>query len=111
MHCGESEGRPFQGQTNARFFGSGSFFNGVLNRRPGHQTAKEGTMGKMIKEGGDQGRLHIDSPLMGESLVSKALLEETESKEYFRVHPDINVLKIGGQSIMGPGGEGAVSHP
>jgi len=60
-------------------------------------------MGKLIKEKSDKGRLHIDSPLMGESLVSKALLKQTETTEYFRMHPDINVIKIGGQSIMDRG--------
>jgi molybdenum storage protein len=60
-------------------------------------------MGKLIKEDGETGRLHIDTPLMGESLVSKELLKRTESEEYFRMHPDINVLKIGGQSIMDRG--------
>jgi molybdenum storage protein len=60
-------------------------------------------MAKLIKEQDDKGRLHIDTPLMGESLVSKEFLKTTESKEYFRMHPDINVLKIGGQSIMDRG--------
>ncbi|HOC39353.1 MAG TPA: uridine kinase [Thermodesulfobacteriota bacterium] len=60
-------------------------------------------MAKLIKEKEAKGRLHIDSPLMGESLVSKALLKQTEKHEYFRVHPDINVLKIGGQSIIDRG--------
>lgn len=60
-------------------------------------------MGKMIKEEDDKGRLHIDTPLMGESLVSKEFLKTTDSTEYFRMHPDINVLKIGGQSIMDRG--------
>lgn len=60
-------------------------------------------MGKLVKEGSEKGRLHIDSPLMGESLVSKQLLEKTESETYFRMHPDINVIKIGGQSIMDRG--------
>ncbi|MDD2605927.1 MAG: uridine kinase [Desulfobacteraceae bacterium] len=60
-------------------------------------------MGKLIKEGDETGRLHIDSPLMGESLVSKTLMKKTEAKAYFRMHPDINVLKIGGQSIMDRG--------
>jgi molybdenum storage protein len=60
-------------------------------------------MGKLIKEGDEKGRLHIDTPLMGESLVSKTLLRSTESKDYFRMHPDINVIKIGGQSIMDRG--------
>jgi molybdenum storage protein len=60
-------------------------------------------MGKLTKEEPLKGRLHIDTPMMGESLVSKKFLAQTESKEYFRVHPDINVLKIGGQSIMDRG--------
>jgi molybdenum storage protein len=60
-------------------------------------------MAKLVKEQGDSGRLHIESDLMGESLVSKALLKDTEAREYFRMHPDINVLKIGGQSIMDRG--------
>jgi molybdenum storage protein len=60
-------------------------------------------MSKLIKEQGDKGRLHVDTPLMGESLVSKKLLDKTESEDYFRMHPDVNVLKIGGQSIMDRG--------
>jgi molybdenum storage protein len=60
-------------------------------------------MAKLIKEEGDSGRLHIESKLMGESLVSKEFLKSTEAKEYFRMHPDINVVKIGGQSIMDRG--------
>jgi len=60
---------------------------------------------KLIKEEGDTGRLHIDTPLMGESLVSKELLAKTEAREYFRMHPDVNVLKIGGQSIIDRGGQ------
>ncbi len=60
-------------------------------------------MGKLIKENDDGGRLHIDTPLLGESLVSKEFLKTTESKEYFKMHPDINILKIGGQSIMDRG--------
>jgi len=62
-------------------------------------------MGKLIKEDADKGRLHIDTPLMGESLVSKQLLKRTEAQDYFRMHPDINVIKIGGQSIMDRGGK------
>jgi molybdenum storage protein len=62
-------------------------------------------MAKLIKEAPGKGRLHIETPLMGESLVSKELLKRTEAKEYFRMHPDINVLKIGGQSIMDRGGQ------
>jgi molybdenum storage protein len=62
-------------------------------------------MAKLVKEEGDSGRLHIESDLMGESLVSKEFLQRTEAETYFRMHPDINVLKIGGQSIMDRGGK------
>jgi molybdenum storage protein len=62
-------------------------------------------MSKLIKEEPETGRLHIASSLMGESLVSKELLKQTEATEYFRMHPDINVIKIGGQSIMDRGGK------
>jgi molybdenum storage protein len=58
---------------------------------------------KLVKEKGEKGRLHIQTPLMGESLVSKEFLKRTEAKEYFRMQPDINVLKIGGQSIIDRG--------
>jgi len=60
---------------------------------------------KLKKEKGKKGRLHIQTPLMGESLVSKAFLERTEAEEYFRMQPEINVLKIGGQSIIDRGAE------
>ncbi len=60
-------------------------------------------MANIIKEEPEKGRLHIESRLMGESLVSKQLLQDTEPGEYFRMHPDINVIKIGGQSIMDRG--------
>ena len=38
-------------------------------------------MSKLIKEEDEKGRLHIDSSLLGESLVSKKLLKETEAGE------------------------------
>jgi len=60
-------------------------------------------MGKLIKEKDAKGRLHIDTPLLGESLVDRALLRRTEADEYFRMQPDVNILKIGGQSIMDRG--------
>mgnify|MGYP000034152022 CR=1 FL=1 len=62
-------------------------------------------MAKLIKEELEKGRLHIDTPLMGESLVSRELLKQTEATDYFQMHPDINVIKIGGQSIMDRGGK------
>ena len=36
-------------------------------------------MSKLIKESSEMGRLHIDTPLMGESLVSKEFLKEDRS--------------------------------
>jgi len=60
-------------------------------------------MGKLIKEDLEKGRLHIESPLMGESLVSKEFLKGTEAQDYFRMMPEINVVKIGGQSIIDRG--------
>jgi molybdenum storage protein len=62
-------------------------------------------MAKLIKDKTDKGRLHIESPLMGESLVSKEFLRKTEAQEYFRMQPEINVIKIGGQSIIDRGRE------
>jgi molybdenum storage protein len=60
-------------------------------------------MARLVKESPGKGRLHIESLLMGESLVSKEFLKKTEAKEYFRMHPEINVIKIGGQSIIDRG--------
>lgn len=51
----------------------------------------------------DSKRLHIKSKLMGESLVSKSFIESLEYGEQFRALPEINVLKIGGQSITDMG--------
>lgn len=47
----------------------------------------------------DSKRLHVKSKLMGESLVGKTFLEGLEYGPSFRALPDVNVLKIGGQSI------------
>ncbi|MBN1261871.1 MAG: uridine kinase [Anaerolineae bacterium] len=51
------------------------------------------------------GRLHIESPLMGESLMRKSLLAETDAGSVFKPLPDLAVVKIGGQSIMDRGRE------
>jgi molybdenum storage protein len=51
------------------------------------------------------GRLHIDTELMAESLMDKALLESTETERVFRPLPNLNVIKLGGQSIIDRGGE------
>jgi molybdenum storage protein len=49
------------------------------------------------------GRLQIESPLMGESLMDKALLASTDSAPIHRLMPDLVVVKIGGQSIIDRG--------
>ncbi len=49
------------------------------------------------------GRLHIRTPLMAESLMDKALLESTETEQVFRPLPDLQVIKLGGQSIIDRG--------
>ncbi|MFL7867729.1 MAG: uridine kinase [Anaerolineales bacterium] len=49
------------------------------------------------------GRLEIDSPLMGESLMDKSLLTSTDSGSIHRLMPDLTVVKIGGQSIIDRG--------
>src|SRR5512139_1543479 len=51
----------------------------------------------------DAGRLHIRSPLMAESLMDKSLLERTETGQVFRPLPGLNVVKLGGQSILDRG--------
>jgi molybdenum storage protein len=49
------------------------------------------------------GRLHIESPLMGESLMDKEVLARTDSQTFYRLMPDLTVVKIGGQSIIDRG--------
>lgn len=49
------------------------------------------------------GRLHIQSTLMGESLMDKSLLAGTEIGPVYRPMPDLVVVKIGGQSIIDRG--------
>lgn len=49
------------------------------------------------------GRLQIESPLMGESLMDKSLLASTDSDQVYRLMPDLTVVKVGGQSIIDRG--------
>jgi molybdenum storage protein len=51
----------------------------------------------------ESGRLHVESRLMGESLMDKALLASTDSETVYRLMPDLIVAKIGGQSIIDRG--------
>jgi molybdenum storage protein len=53
----------------------------------------------------ETGRLHIDTPLMAESLMDRRLLDATETERVFRALPDLNVIKLGGQSIIDRGQE------
>lgn len=51
----------------------------------------------------DGKRLHVKSRLMGESLVRKSLSDELKAPPQVRLFPDVNVIKIGGQSICDRG--------
>lgn len=51
----------------------------------------------------DGRRLHVKSRLMGESLVGKTFMENLEVAPQQRIFPDVNIVKIGGQSICDRG--------
>ncbi len=51
----------------------------------------------------DGRRLHIKSKLMGESLVSKSFIDGLKIAPQKKLFPDVNILKIGGQSICDRG--------
>ncbi len=53
----------------------------------------------------EAGRLNIDTPLMAESLMDRGLLDSTETGAVFRALPNLNVIKLGGQSIIDRGRE------
>jgi molybdenum storage protein len=53
----------------------------------------------------ETGRLHIETPLMAESLMDQALLDSTETETTFRALPDLEVIKLGGQSIIDRGAQ------
>ena len=57
----------------------------------------------LIKD--ESGRLHIRTALMAESLMDKELLASTEGESVFRILPNLNVVKLGGQSIIDRGRE------
>jgi molybdenum storage protein len=48
-------------------------------------------------------RLHVKSKLMGESLISKSFAKNFKMAPQHRLFPDVNVIKIGGQSICDRG--------
>lgn len=49
------------------------------------------------------GRTHIDSPLMRESLVDQRVIDRTHATEEFKIMPDVTLVGIGGQSIFDRG--------
>ncbi len=51
----------------------------------------------------ESGRLHIESSLMGESLMDKSVLAGTDVGPVYRPMPELTVVKIGGQSIIDRG--------
>jgi len=51
----------------------------------------------------DGRRLHVKSKLMGESLISKSFAKNFKVAPQQRLFPDVNVIKIGGQSICDRG--------
>jgi molybdenum storage protein len=51
----------------------------------------------------DGRRLHVKSRLMGESLVGRTFMDGLEIAPQQRLFPDVNVIKIGGQSICDRG--------
>jgi molybdenum storage protein len=60
-------------------------------------------MSKLIT--GD-GRTHIESRLMRESLQDRSVLASTKSKREYQIMPDVVLVGIGGQSIFDRGREG-----
>jgi molybdenum storage protein len=52
--------------------------------------------------GGD-GRTHINSTLMRESLQNKDVLSNTDSEKDIQIFPDVSLVSIGGQSIFDRG--------
>jgi molybdenum storage protein len=51
----------------------------------------------------DDGRAHIPSKLMRESLQNRAVLSETEGDRDLHIFPDVSLVSIGGQSIFDRG--------
>jgi molybdenum storage protein len=51
------------------------------------------------------GRTHVESPLMRESLVDKRVIAKTHSEREFEIMPDVMLVGIGGQSIFDRGKE------
>jgi molybdenum storage protein len=59
----------------------------------------------MTKLVGGDGRTHIESRLMRESLQNRSVLEKTDSERDLQIFPDVTMVSIGGQSIFDRGKE------
>jgi len=59
----------------------------------------------MTKLARDDGRIHIQSALMRESLVDRRTIARTDSEREFEILPDVTLVSIGGQSIFDRGKE------
>jgi molybdenum storage protein len=55
------------------------------------------------RQDGATDRLHIETELMGESLMDRDLLAQVDRDVIFRPLPNLNVVKLGGQSIIDRG--------
>ena len=59
-------------------------------------------MTKLLPKSGD-GRTHIESTLMRESLVDRSVIAKTDSAHEYAIMPDVVLVGIGGQSIFDRG--------
>jgi molybdenum storage protein len=59
----------------------------------------------MTKLVADDGRTHIASALMRESLVDRRVVARTQSEREYRILPDVALVSLGGQSIFDRGRE------
>src|SRR5258708_36920581 len=57
----------------------------------------------MTKLVGGDGRTHIQSRLMRESLQDREVLSKTDSERDLQIFPDVSLVSIGGQSIFDRG--------
>ena len=49
------------------------------------------------------GRTHIESPLMRESLIDRRVVASTNSENEYAIMPDVVLVSLGGQSIFDRG--------
>jgi molybdenum storage protein len=56
----------------------------------------------------DDGRTHIESPLMRQSLVDRRVVASTHSEREFQIMPEVTLVGLGGQSIFDRGREALV---